>query len=134
MPLVRIDLIEGRSPADVAAIGNAVHHALATIAGVPARDRFQIVTQHRPGSLIFNPDYLDIHRTAGIVIVQVFFATGRTEDVKEALYEQIASEITERTATRREDVFITLVENSRADWSFGNGVAQYLHLPRSEWR
>ena len=134
MPLVRIDFIEGRSDADVAAISDVVHQALVSVAGVPERDRFQVITSHPPGRLVYNRGYLGIDRTDGIVIVQVFFATGRTEETKRALYARIAAGISERTATRAQDVFITLSENTRADWSFGNGAAQYLELSREEWR
>lgn len=134
MPLVRIDVIEGRSDADIAAISDVVHQALVSVAGVPARDQFQVITAHAHGRLVYNPGYLGIDRTDGIVIVQVFFATGRTEEVKRALYAKIAADISARTGTRPQDVFITLSENTRADWSFGNGVAQYLELPREQWR
>ena len=81
-----------------------------------------------------DPGYLRIDRVNVIVIVHVSFATGRTEDAKRALYARIAADIAKRTGTRVQDVFITLSENARADWSFGNGVAQYLDLPREEWR
>lgn len=27
-----------------------------------------------------------------------------------------------------------LVENSREDWSFGNGDAQYVILPKAQWK
>jgi len=134
MPLVRIDIIEGRSDSDIAAISDAVHQALVSVVGVPERDRFQIITTHPRGRVIYNPGYLGIDRTDDIVIVQVFFATGRTEEAKRALYARIAASIAERTPTRPQDVFITLSENARADWSFGNGVAQYLDIPREEWR
>jgi phenylpyruvate tautomerase PptA (4-oxalocrotonate tautomerase family) len=134
MPLVRIDFIEGRSDADIAAISDAVHQALVSVVGVPERDRFQVITAHPPGRLVYNRGYFGIDRTDGIVIVHVSFATGRTEEAKRALYARIVADISERTATRAQDVFITLSENTRADWSFGNGVAQYLELPREEWR
>jgi hypothetical protein len=29
---------------------------------------------------------------------------------------------------------IHLVENTREDWSFGNGEAQYVVLPKEQWR
>jgi 4-oxalocrotonate tautomerase len=32
----------------------------------------------------------------------------------------------ERLGLRREDVFINLVEVKKENWSFGNGVAQYV--------
>jgi 4-oxalocrotonate tautomerase len=34
---------------------------------------------------------------------------------------------------RPQDVLINLVEDTREDWSFGNGEAQYLVLPKKEW-
>ena len=47
MPLVRIDLREGK-PADYrAAIGEVIYDALLSI-GVPQNDRFQIITEHPP--------------------------------------------------------------------------------------
>jgi phenylpyruvate tautomerase PptA (4-oxalocrotonate tautomerase family) len=133
MPLVRIDVIEGRSDADLEAIGDAVHNALIDCFAVPRRDRFQVITEHRRGRLIYDPAYLDIPRTDGIVIIQVVFATGRTPDQKQTFYAYVANAIAERTRTRKEDVMVSLVENGRGDWSFGNGKAQYLTLPTERW-
>ena len=31
-------------------------------------------------------------------------------------------------------VLIALVEDTREDWSFGNGIAQYLELPGEQWK
>src|SRR6185436_1437209 len=78
MPLVRIDFIEGRSDAEIAAISDAVHRALVEVVGVPERDRFQVINAHPRGHLLYNPAYLNIPRTDDIIMVQVFFAVGRT--------------------------------------------------------
>jgi 4-oxalocrotonate tautomerase len=40
----------------------------------------------------------------------------------------------EKPGLRPEDVAINLVENSREDWSFGNGDAQYVILPKEQWK
>src|SRR4029453_14059575 len=53
MPLVRIELIKGRSETDLVAIGNAIHRALVECLNVPERDRFQVFTEHSPGRLFF---------------------------------------------------------------------------------
>lgn len=134
MPLVRIDTIEGRPDGDLSAIGAAVHRALVECFAVPERDQFQVITQHRRGALIYNRDYLGIERTDGIVLVQVFLSTGRSEEQRKAFYARTAHLISEQAHTRPQDVVISLVENTRGDWSFGNGVAQYLTLPKEEWR
>jgi 4-oxalocrotonate tautomerase len=134
MPLVRIDMIAGRSSADVAAIGQAVQQALIECLNVPARDRFQVITEHAPGRLAFNPDYLEVPRTEGIVLIQVFLSAGRDEAQKRAFYARAAQLLAEDAGVRAEDVTITLSENTRADWSFGCGRAQYLELPKEAWR
>ena len=135
MPLIRIDVIEGQhSEADLAEVSAAVHRGIVEVFGVPERDQFQIITGHRTGRLVYNKSYLGIERTDGIVMVQVFFSTGRTDEQKKAFYALVATVIAERTRIRPEDVMISLIENTRSDWSFGNGVAQYLVLPKEEWK
>ena len=134
MPLVRIDVLEGHSDSDLAAIGAAVHTALTECLGVPQRDRFQVITEHRRGRLVYDSGYLGVARTDGIVLVQVFLSAGRTPELKQAFYARAVELIAEGARVRREDVAINLVENSRADWSFGNGVAQYLTLPKEQWK
>ena len=135
MPLIRIDVIEGQhSDADLAAVSAAVHRGIVEVFGVPERDRFQVITEHRPGRLIYNESYLGIERTDRVVMVQVFFSTGRTDDQKKAVYALVAKTIAERTTIRVEDIMLSLIENTRSDWSFGNGVAQYLTLPKEQWK
>jgi phenylpyruvate tautomerase PptA (4-oxalocrotonate tautomerase family) len=48
MPLVRIDLVTGRSAEQIRAIADAIHESIVAEYGIPSRDRFQIVTEHRP--------------------------------------------------------------------------------------
>ena len=135
MPLIRIDFIEGhQSDADLGEVSAAVHRGIVDVFGVPERDQFQIITGHRPGRLLYNTSYLGIERTDRIVMVQVFLSTGRTDEQKKAFYALVARIIGERTTIRPEDVMISLVENTRSDWSFGSGVAQYITLPKEQWK
>lgn len=134
MPLVRIDVVEGRSESDLAAIGAAVHRALGECLDVPERDHFQVITEHRLGRLIYDRAYLGVERTDQIVFVQVFLSTGRTPEKKKAFYARAAALIAEGAHMRPQDVTMVLVENTRDDWSFGNGVAQYLTMPRDQWK
>jgi len=134
VPLVRIDLIEGRTAPQVAAIGNAIQRALMDCLDVPLRDQFQVINEHSPGRLIYNSGYLGVERTDGIVIAQVFLSSGRSTAQKQAFYARAAELIVAEAAMRPEDVTIVLTENTRADWSFGQGLAQYLVLPREQWK
>ena len=133
MPLVRIDMIAGRSEAAIAAISQAVQQAMVACLNVPQRDRFQVINEHAPGRLLFSPDYLEVPRTEGIVLIQVFLSAGRSEAQKRAFYARTA-QLLHEAGVRPEDVSIALAENTRGDWSFGNGVPQYLEMPREQWR
>jgi 4-oxalocrotonate tautomerase len=124
MPLVRIDLAPGRSAADRAAIGDAVHRAMVETINVPPKDRFQIITEHPAEAIVYDPSYLDIPRGDGIVVIQITLNAGRTVEMKKALYARIAGALAER-GVRPEDVLVSLVEVAKENWSFGNGVAQY---------
>jgi phenylpyruvate tautomerase PptA (4-oxalocrotonate tautomerase family) len=134
MPLVRIDLIQGQHPETrIAALGQAVQDTLVETMNVPERDRFQVITEHPRNRLIYNASYLGVERSDGIVLVQVFLSKGRTTDQKQAFYAGVARRLAS-AGLRPEDLAISLVETTREDWSFGNGIAQYVVLPKEEWK
>lgn len=126
MPLVRINLAKTASAENVRAISNVVYDAMTGVANVPANDKFQIVTRHAEDELIYPADgYLGVTYTPGIVFIQVTWNAGRSIDVKKAFYKAVAEGIAAKTGMRKEDVWISLVDVAREDWSFGNGEMQY---------
>ncbi len=125
MPLVRVDLIEGK-PADYRkTIGDVVYEAMVGTLNVPKDDRFQVIAEHPAAGFVFDPSYLGIQRTPDCLFIQVTLNEGRTVEKKQAFYKAVADGLHERLARRREDVFINLVEVKKENWSFGNGIAQY---------
>ena len=125
MPLVRIDLIQGK-PADYRrALGDVVYEAMRAVLNVPAGDRFQVIAEHPAENFVFDPAYLGIARTADCVFIQVTLNAGRSMDMKRAFYRAVADGLHQRLGLRREDILINLVEVGKGDWSFGHGVAQY---------
>jgi 4-oxalocrotonate tautomerase len=124
MPLVRIDLQKGQDAAYRREISRVVHEALVSV-GVPKKDRFQVLAEHEAEAFVFDSDYLDIHRTAQLVVVQITWNEGRSLEQKKALYQAIANGLHTAVGLRREDVLVNLVEVKKENWSFGNGVAQY---------
>lgn len=126
MPLVRIDVDASVTPETRQAIGDVVYDAMTSVAKVPAHDKFMIVSTHAAGDLVFPAEgYLGIQYTAGIVFIQVTWNAGRTTEVKKAFYRKVADDIHDKTGIRKEDVWISLVEVSPENWSFGNGEMQY---------
>ena len=124
MPLVRISLLKGKSPELRRKIGDAIHRAMVETIDVPQHDRFQLLTEHEPGDLIYDSEYLGIARTNEIVIVQITLNAGRTLAQKRALFRRIAGHLA-ALGLRREDTLVNLVEVAKENWSFGNGVASY---------
>ena len=51
MPLVRIDLVEGKSPEYREKVGEIVYQTLLDVLSVPEHDRFQVITEHRKDGL-----------------------------------------------------------------------------------
>jgi len=80
MPLVRISLVKGKPEAYRRKVGDAVHRALVEAAGVPPLDRFQLLTEHEPGDIVYDSNYLGIARTSDLVIVQITLSVGARRD------------------------------------------------------
>ena len=125
MPLVRISHRAGQTDAYRKALSDGVQEAMASTVNVPADDRFHILTEHASG-LIFDAQYLGIERSAEWVAIQITLRKGRTVEMKQALYHRIVENLARDPGLRPQDVLICLVENDLADWSFGNGEAQYV--------
>jgi 4-oxalocrotonate tautomerase len=126
MPLVRIDLLEGKTPEYRKRIGEIVYGAMLDVLNVPKDDRFQIITEHPKTGLNYDRDYLGVHRSDDCIFLQITLNAGRSVETKQRFYKVVADGLHDGLKVRREDVFINLVEVQKEDWSFGNGVAQYV--------
>ncbi len=125
MPLIRIDLIAGRTEQEIATLTDAAHAAMLKAFKVPERDRYQIVQEHAPSRLIAQDTGLGIPRTEKFVLVQVT-TRPRSRAEKEAFYKLLCEELKERCGIEDSDVMVTLVQNTDEDWSFGLGRGQFL--------
>lgn len=126
MPLVRISLRKGKPQGFGKKAGEVVYRAMTETLKVPPKDNFQVITEHAPDSLIYDPTYLDIQRSDGVMFVQVTLNEGRTVELKQAFYKAVAEGLNRELGVRMEDVLINLVEVKKENWSFGNGIAQYV--------
>jgi len=125
MPLVRIDVVEGRTPEQLRGLADCVHQALVEAFAAPELYRYQVIHQHPAEQLIVLDTGLGIERSDGIVLVQIT-EQGRDVAQKTALYARLAELLEQRGHTRPGDLVVSLVESTRADWSFGFGRAQFL--------
>jgi 4-oxalocrotonate tautomerase len=125
MPLVRISFLEGRPEGFGKKVGEVVYRTMMETIKVPAKDNFQVITEHDKNGLIYDPEYLDIRRSDGVIFIQLTLNEGRTLEMKKAFYKTLAERLHSELDVRMEDVFINLVEVKKENWSFGNGIAQY---------
>jgi 4-oxalocrotonate tautomerase len=129
MPLVRIDLLEGKTPEYGVQIGQIVARSLSEVLNVPKDDLFQVITAHSKTGLRFDQNYLGIQRSDDCIFLQITLNSGRTVEMKQRFYKAVADGLHETLKLRREDVLINLVDVPKENWSFGNGEAQYAPVP-----
>ena len=125
MPLVHIHLMQGKSVEFRRQVGKLIYQTMMDTINVPPKDNFQIITEHDKDSLVYDPEYLNIERTDGLVVIQITLNEGRTTELKKKFYQRLAERLHQELGIRMEDVFISLVEVKKENWSFGNGIAQY---------
>jgi phenylpyruvate tautomerase PptA (4-oxalocrotonate tautomerase family) len=125
MPLLYIDLIEGRTPSEVKTLLDAIHDAVVDAFEVPPRDRYQVVPNHPAHEIVAWDTGLGIDRSARLVVVHVV-SRRRTREMKEKFYELVAANLAERCGLDPADLVVSITENDDEDWSFGHGRAQFL--------
>jgi 4-oxalocrotonate tautomerase len=126
MPLVRISLRSGKSDAYKQALGDGVYRALRETFNVPDEDRFIVVSDHAASEFQFSRSYMDVARSDDLVIIQITVSNTRNVEQKQALYARIVELLAAEPGVCKEDVFINLLEVVKENWSFGNGIAQYV--------
>ncbi|MDJ0354630.1 tautomerase family protein [Paenarthrobacter sp. PH39-S1] len=125
MPLVRIDVNEGRRVEELSALSRAIHDAILAEYGIPERDYFHILTEHAAGQIVAQDAGLGFERTTGVVMIQIFTQSGRSRTAKQSLFAAISERLA-AVGVGGQDVFLGYVENTAEDWSFGYGRAQYM--------
>lgn len=125
MPLLKFDLIEGRSEEQLQTLLETAHQAMVQAFEVPPSDRYQCVTQHRPGELVLQDTGLGYTRSSDVVLLTVI-SRPRLQAQKAEFYRLLAEKLQANCSLSPDDLIVSLVENSDADWSFGRGRAQFL--------
>jgi phenylpyruvate tautomerase PptA (4-oxalocrotonate tautomerase family) len=123
MPFARILLQNtDATAAEMRAIADAVQRAFVVSLAVPEGDRFQVVSSD--GAVIVDREYLGMDRSENMVVIQITMALGRTVEQKKALFRALADNLA-TLGVRGDDIFSTIIEVPRENFSFGRGIAQY---------
>src|SRR3954454_4757061 len=116
MPLVRIDLQTGRTPAELRRIADVVQEVMLEVFAAPARDRYQIITEHPVGHIIAEDTGLGFERSAGVTVIQIC-QQGRTAEQKKVTSALLADRLAADGGVKPPDLIISMMANEREDRS-----------------
>ena len=120
MPLVNISILSGKSPEYIKAVGDGINSAVIETMGFPLDDRYQIIHE-------IDHDRLQLQeRNGDRVIMHLVMRTGRSNESKQAFYKKVVENLAVDPGIPPENVLITITENHDVDWSFRDGVAQFM--------
>jgi phenylpyruvate tautomerase PptA (4-oxalocrotonate tautomerase family) len=125
MPLLRFNILEGRTDAEIENLLDTAHAAVVAAFHVPEGDRYQLVSEYRHGRMIALDTGLGIARTSRVVLVEVT-SRRRPQRQKIEFYELLCRMLNDTCNLESSDIIVSFVENGDADWSFGSGHAQFL--------
>ncbi|MCT7488189.1 tautomerase family protein [Aliarcobacter cryaerophilus] len=127
MPFIKIFIDKSISKDTKETISNSIHLALVECFNIPLKDKFQVFIEVDKDNMIFPDEYLAC-KYSNILFINIFCKNGRTKEQKKCLYKNIADKILQNSSIKKDDIFITIIENSEDNWSFGNGIAQLMEL------
>ena len=112
MPVVRIDVIGGKSPAYKKAVLDGVHDALVDAFKIPQNDRHQIIMEHTREDFEA-PSTMSENYT----LIEISAFAGRSLDAKRKLYSQISANLARSPGIKSEDILIFIQEPPLDNWA-----------------
>src|SRR5438132_13628320 len=124
MPLVKVNLLKGRSDEEKESIAASIQTALISTLKVPDADRYQVFNEYDGESFRHTSGYLGMTYTDQLLIIEITFLEGRDDEVKKSLLAEINRNLVAAGVVGEDDVFVLISEIGRANVSFGKGLAQ----------
>ena len=123
---MRFDIYKGRTKDEIRQILDITYDVATQDFSLLPHDRYQIVTQHDPEEMVIEDVGLGFQRTEKFVMISLTSSPRKRED-KELFYKDLVTELHEKAGISPEDIMINITPNTKEDWSFGNGEAQFLN-------
>jgi phenylpyruvate tautomerase PptA (4-oxalocrotonate tautomerase family) len=116
MPVIRVEIREGWSPAEKAGLLDAIHAAAMQALKVPDEDRTQILTEHPAEAFELPPGKGD-----RFTLVEVTMFAGRSADAKRRLSRAVVANLAGR-GVPASGVLIVLHEVPLESWGVRGGT------------
>jgi 4-oxalocrotonate tautomerase len=124
MPIIHISLRAGKPEAYRQAIFDGLYRAMRETLNVPEDDQFMTITEHDAANFRCGDAY-GVRRSADVVYIQITVFNTRTPEQKKALFKRTAELLGKSPGIRPENVFITILDAAKENWSVGHGLAQF---------
>ena len=111
MPLVKIEIIKGKSLEYKKTVLDAVHVALENAIQIENWDRFQRLYEIEDD--LFERSK---NKTDKFTMIEITMFPGRTKEKKSILYKEIVKELNERLGIEPTDIFIVINEPANENW------------------
>lgn len=124
MPLLHISLRAGKPDAYRQAIFDSLYRAMRDTLAVPEDDQFMTLTEHDASNFRYGNAF-GVARSDELVFIRITVFNTRTAEQKKALFQRIAELLGDSPGIQPEDVFVTIADAPKENWSVGNGLAQF---------
>lgn len=123
MPLISISILSGKSPEYIKAVGDGINSAVIETMGFLLDDRYQIIYQ-------LDSEQLQLQdRDGDRVMMHLVMRAGRSNESKQAFYKKVVENLAANPGIPPANVLITISENHDINWSFRDGLAQFIVDP-----
>lgn len=117
MPLVKIEIIKGKSKEYKRGILDGIHTALVDVFKIPNDDRIQRIYELEKENFEYSSN-----KTENITIIEMIIFKGRGKIVKEKLYKEIVKNLKRNCNIDSNDITIILKEPEMYNWAI-NGIS-----------
>lgn len=116
MPLVKIEIIKGKSLEYKKALLDGVHQALIDSFKIPDSDRMQRLYELEKEDFEISPN-----KTENFILIELTVFKGRSFEAKKGLYKAIVDNLEKALRIKRTDVLIVINEPSLENWGVAGG-------------
>jgi len=114
MPLVKIEMLKGKSIEYKQTVLDSIHEALVTSLSIEDWDRFQRIIEYDRSAFEF-PSF----KSDNFMLIELTLFPGRTKSQKSAAISTITRLLADRLALDPGDVFIVINEPPLENWGMG---------------
>lgn len=120
MPLVRISVLDRKDEGYRKTVADRVNEAVLETLDFPPDDRYQLIQGFS------SQDFELQNREDDRVVLELTMRAGQAREDKQAFYARVAELLEQDPGIPPENVMIVITENGEEDWSFRDGVAQFI--------